>query len=76
VLASSTFDAAHLYVAQAKGQPASRLPVPTLATTFEVIIDGHVYHVHGGALQRWIAQRRQEFNGPKGMLFRQRPGLD
>jgi hypothetical protein len=40
---------------------------------FEVGIDSKVYSVEGRALQRWIVKRRQELNGPKGMLFRQRP---
>ncbi|HYZ84618.1 MAG TPA: hypothetical protein VE621_09455 [Bryobacteraceae bacterium] len=75
VRATSTFDAAHLYVVQAKTQPASGLPVPSLATIFEVVIEGRIYRVHGAALQRWITLRQREWNGPKGVLFRQRPGL-
>lgn len=75
VQASSTFDAAHLYVAQAKTNPDARLPLPTLATVFEVVTSGRVYRVKGAALQRWIAQRRQEWKGPKGFLFGQRPTL-
>jgi hypothetical protein len=76
VRASSTYDAAHLYVTHAKTQPVAGLPVPTLATTFEVVTAGRVYRVSGAALQRWIMQRQQEWNGPKGTLFRQRPPLD
>ena len=49
--------------------------MPTLATVFEVAADGTVYHVSGAALQRWIVERRQKLNGPKGYLFGQRPGL-
>ena len=75
VQASSTFDAAHLYVSQAKSNPDSRLPLPTLATVFEVVTSGRVYRVKGTALQRWIAERRQEWKGPKGFLFSQRPTL-
>jgi hypothetical protein len=52
------------------------LPLVTLATTFEVIVDGNVYHVHGTALQRWIVQQRQELKGPKGMLFSRRRMLE
>jgi hypothetical protein len=27
-------------------------------------------------LQRWIVERRQTWNGPKGYLFSKRPGLE
>lgn len=77
VLASSTYDAAHLYVVHAKQNPGAGLPVLTLATTFEVIAGGgRLYRVQGAALQEWIMQRRQEWKGPKGLLFSQRPMLD
>jgi len=36
---------------------------------------GKVYTVEGTALQRWIEQRRQEWKGPKGLLFSRRPTL-
>jgi len=75
VLASSTDDTAHLYVVHAKGQPEAELPVPKPATAFEVVIGGKVYTVAGVALQQWIERRRQEWKGPKGMLFGQRPDL-
>jgi len=75
VLASSTYDAAHLYVAHAKQQPQAGLPVPTLATVFEVVNAGKLYTVDGAALQRWIVQRRQEWKGPRGLLFSRRPTL-
>ena len=78
--AESTYDAAHLYVTFAKTQEAamlpSRVPVPTVNTVFEVVLDGKIYRVHGAALQRWIVKRRTELNGPKGMLFSQRPTLE
>jgi hypothetical protein len=79
VLAESSYDAAHLYLASAKSREAmlpDRLPVPTAATVFEVVADGRVFRVKGSALQRWIAERRQELTGPKGELFRQRPTLE
>jgi len=76
VLADSTYDAAHLFVAEAKRERAVGLPKPTLTTVFEVVVSGKIYHVGGPALQRWIAQRRQSWNGPKGYLFSKRPGLD
>jgi hypothetical protein len=76
VLADSTYDAAHLFVVEAKKERAVGLPKPTLATVFEVVTDGKVYHVGGVALQRWIVARRQNWNGPKGYMFRKRPGLE
>ena len=80
VQAESSYDAAHQFVVQAKSQRAAlypnQLPLPTLATVFEVVTGGKVYRVDGNALQKWIVKRRQELNGPKGQLFRQRPMLD
>jgi hypothetical protein len=75
VIASSTYDAAHLYVAHAKEHPQAGLPVPNLTTVFEIVNGGKVYTVEGAALQRWIEQRRQEWKGPRGLLFSQRPTL-
>ena len=80
IQAESTYDAAHLYVSAAKSQAAAmlahRMPIPTLTTVFEIVLDGKVYTVNGAALQRWIAKRRGEMKGPKGLLFSQRPMLD
>ena len=76
VLADSSYDAAHLFVVEAKAKRAVGLPKPTVATVFEVVADGRVYRVDGEALQRWIVERRQKWNGPKGYMFRQRPGLE
>jgi hypothetical protein len=75
VQASSTYDAAHLFVVHAKAKPASELPIPTLATVFEVVAAGRLYCVKGAALQKWILQKQQEWKGPKGFLFSQRPTL-
>ena len=75
VRTTSTYDAAHLYVTHAKTQPQARLPLPTVATVFEVVTDGRVHRVTGAALQRWIEQRRQSWKGPRGALFRNRPSL-
>jgi len=74
--ATSTFDAAHSYVCHAKEHPEAGLPTVTLASTFEVVVDGAVHHVHGAALQRWIIKQRQDLKGPKGMLFARRPTLE
>ena len=76
VLADSTYDAAHLFVVEAKKERAAGLPKPTLATVFEVVANGKVYRVAGTALQRWIVERRQRWNGPKGYMFSKRPGLE
>jgi hypothetical protein len=80
VQADSSYDAAHQFVLQAKTQRVGvsprHLPIPTLATLFEVGTEAKVYRVEGTALQKWIVKRRQELNGPKGQLFRQRPMLD
>jgi hypothetical protein len=78
LLASSTYDAAHLYVAHVKEQPRGRssFPIPTVATVFEVATNGAVYRVTGKALQQWIERRRHAWNGPKGAIFRKRPGLE
>jgi len=76
VLADSTYDAAHLFVVEAKKERAVGLPKPTLATVFEVVANGKVYRVGGTALQRWIVERRQQWNGPKGYMFSKRPGLE
>lgn len=76
VLADSTYDAAHLFVVEAKKERAVGLPKPTLATVFEVVVSGKIYRVAGAALQRWIVERRQTWNGPKGYMFSKRPGLE
>ena len=75
VQATSTFDAAHLYVTEAKKERAVGFPKVTLATVFEVAAEGRIYRVKGDALQRWIVERRQKWNGPKGYMFTKRPGL-
>jgi hypothetical protein len=51
----------------------SRIPVPTV---FEVVAEGKIFRVHGAALRRGIAKRREKLGGPKGQLFRERPGID
>jgi hypothetical protein len=80
VKAESTYDAAHLYFCHAKSARAALLPsappVPTVATTFEVSVNGKLYHVRGADLRMWIKKRREQLNGPKGLLFRERPVLE
>ena len=75
VQANSTYDAAHLYVVEARKERAVGMPRITLATVFEVVTDGKIYMVKGEALQKWIVERRQKWQGPKGYLFTKRPGL-
>jgi hypothetical protein len=58
--ATSSYDAAHVYVTHAKAHPERGLPKATLSTLFEVAIDGKVLRVEGTALQRWIAKQRGE----------------
>jgi hypothetical protein len=76
LLAESTYGAARLFVVEAKQERAAALPTPTLATIFEIVFGGRVHRVAGSALQRWIVERRNRLNGPKGYLFSQRPGLE
>ena len=59
-----------------KKERAVGFPKPTVATVFEVVIDGKVYQVAGVALQCWIVERRQKWKGPKGYMFCKRPGLE
>jgi hypothetical protein len=35
------------------------MPIPTAATTFEVVTDGRIFQVHGVRLKRWIEKRGQ-----------------
>jgi hypothetical protein len=76
VQATGTFDAAHLFVVEAKKERAVGLPKPTLATVFEVVAAGTVCRVTGTALQTWIVEKRRTWNGPKGYLFCKMPGLE
>jgi hypothetical protein len=75
VNASSTFDAAHLFVTHAKASPGNGIPIPTIDSQFEVVLDGKIFRVTGRALQKWILKQRQERNGPAGYLFSKRPAL-
>jgi hypothetical protein len=49
VLASSTFDAAHIFVTHAKADPRNGIPRLSLDSIFEVIVDGKVHQVEGKA---------------------------
>jgi hypothetical protein len=76
VLASSTFDAAHIFVTHAKADPRNGIPRPTTDTVFEVAVNGKIHRVVGKDLQRWILKEREERKGPRGILFSRRPTLD
>jgi hypothetical protein len=76
VEAESTYDAAHLFLTKAKEHIIREpLPIPSLETMFEVTVNGKVHKVSGAILQRWIMKRREEWKGPRGLLFKQRPIL-
>lgn len=76
VNAESSYDAAHLYLTHAKNNPESGAPIPTTAAVFEVIANGKNHQVSGTRLKEWITTRRQEWKGPRGVLFSQRPILN
>ena len=76
LVASSVFDAAHLFVAHAKENPRNGIPRPTIESVFEVSLDGKTHRVTGKALQRWIVRERKERRGPSGYVFGKRPLLD
>src|SRR5450631_703945 len=75
VCASSTFDAAHLFVTHAKADPRNGIPKPTVGSQFEVVVDGRIHHISGKALQKWIFDQREERKGPAGYIFSKRPNL-
>jgi hypothetical protein len=75
VNAESSFDAAHIYLTHVKGNPTCGFPIPTTSTTFEIVAAGKILHVDGRRLKTWIENRREEWKGPRGLLFRQRPLL-
>ena len=51
------------------------LPKVALGTVFEGVAGGKVYSGKGEALQSWIMERRQKWNGEKAYMFTKRPGL-
>lgn len=73
VNADSSYDAAHLYLTHVRANPSCGFPIPTTATLFEVVTGGQIHHVNGVRLKKWIENRRQEWKGPRGLLFSQRP---
>ncbi len=75
VQTTSSYNAAHLYLTHVAGHPGGGMPVPTLETIFEVVAAGQILHVEGTRLKTWIANRRSEWMGPRGVLFSQRPTL-
>ena len=73
VNADSSYDAAHLYLTHVLSHPGCGFPIPTTSTQFEVVTGGRIHRVPGVRLRTWTEHRRQEWKGPRGQLFRQRP---
>ncbi len=73
VNAESSYDAAHLYVTHVRTNPSCGFPIPTTSTVFEVVTGGRILRVPGTRLKKWIENRRTEWKGPRGLLFRERP---
>jgi hypothetical protein len=72
--ADNSYDAAHLYLTQVIGHSDRGRPIPTSDNVLKVVTDGEpIPRVHGGHVKRWNEKRRNEWNGPRGLLFRQRP---
>jgi len=73
VNADSSYDAAHLYLTHVLSHAGCGFPIPTTSTSFEVVTEGRILHVTGARLKKWIENRRTEWKGPRGVLFKQRP---
>src|SRR5262245_33141433 len=54
LVADSSYDAAHLFVAQARSDRSLMLPAVSRETTFEVVSNGRLYLAHGEKLREWI----------------------
>jgi hypothetical protein len=76
VLASSTFDAAHIFITHLKADPRNGIPRLSQVSVFEVVVGGKIHRIAGKALQQWILKEREERKGPGGILFSRRPTLD
>ncbi len=74
VLASSAYEAAHLFLHTAKENRASAPPIPTRETIFEIACEGKIHRVSGAKLREWIQRRRDELGGPAGYLFSKASG--
>jgi hypothetical protein len=61
VLASSTFDAAHIFVTHAKADPCNGIPKLSVESVFEVVVEGKIHRIQGRALQRWILKESSVF---------------
>jgi hypothetical protein len=73
VNADSSYDAAHLYLTHVRTNPGCGFPIPTTSTLFEIVTGGRVMRVPGKRLRKWIETRRDEWKGPRGLVFSQRP---
>jgi len=56
-----------------RGNPGCGFPIPTTSTQLEVVADGRIHRVQGARLKKWVENRRQEWKGPQGLMFSQRP---
>ena len=75
VKADSSYDAAHLYLCHVVNMPGCGFPIPTTSSTFEIVANGKILTVSGMKLKQWIQKRREEWNGPRGLLFRKRANI-
>jgi hypothetical protein len=66
VVASSTFDAAHIFVTHAKADPRNGIPRLSMESVFEVVVDGKIHHIAGKAL----AVDSQGEGGTQGLCSR------
>jgi hypothetical protein len=70
VLASSTFDAAHIFITHAKADPRNGIPRLSLDSVFEVAVGGKIHRIAGKALQQWILKGGRSARARAGFCFR------
>ena len=64
VQAESVYNAAHIFVSSAKKSQQTamlpgRVPLPNVATVFEVVYASKIHRVEGKKLQNWIVSQRE-----------------
>jgi hypothetical protein len=70
VLASSTFDAAHIFITHAKADPRNGIPRLSQNSVFEVVVGGKIHRIAGKALQLWILKEGRNVKTRAGFCFR------
>jgi hypothetical protein len=72
VLASSSFDAAHIFVTHVKAAPRQRHPSTRLSleSVLEIVVDGKIHRVEGKTLQQRILKRRRNVKAGEEFSFR------